>query len=578
MSYPRSPFGALCAVLISLLTLISSHARSEAELVFRSGFESTSDFPSTRGEASRFLDQATFGGSDADIDALVTAGYRQWLDQQIAMPGSFVLPYMRAFEGITDPVAPIPFDIYKQAWFVRSLSAPDTLRQRVAFALSEIMVVSERGNSLANDGLALGAYYDILLRNAFGSYRQLLEDVTLSPAMGRYLSMYRNRKPDLANNIQADENYAREVMQLFSIGLVQLNVDGSPKLLNGQTIPTYDVDGVRGLARVFTGWACHCAPTQNCNGDPFVQELFTCSTEHPMVPFEAYHDRDAKRLLDGVMFPPNRDARIELESALDVVAAHPNVAPFISRQLIQKLVTSNPSAAYVARISAVFDNNGAGVRGDLAAVVRAILLDPEAREGHIRLPQTFGKVREPLLRLTRVLRSFDVTWDRDPLFSVEREIHERYNQSPLFSPSVFNFFSPNHAPGGAVANAGLVAPEMQITTADYAIKMTNDLAGRVYYSYRGGPMEGLDPGVRLIALDRWAQMIRPVAGSSSVPSAAIDRLLLRVGELLLGGPMPPALAARVRARVMSIPDSDPLRRVQNVIYLITTSPEYAVQR
>lgn len=569
---------ALAAALLVVLMWGPTFARADAELVFRSGFEAASDFPPTRGEASRFLDQATFGGSDATIDALTISGYRAWLDAQVALPRQSMLSYMRNAGGISNPIEPIPFDLYKQAWFVKTASAPDQLRQRVAFALSEIMVVSERGNALANDGLALGAYYDILLRNAFGSYRQLLEDVTLSPAMGRYLSMYRNRKPDPANNIQADENYAREVMQLFSIGLVQLNPDGTPIIVNGQTLPTYDVEGVRGLARVFTGWACHCAQGQNCSGDPFIVEHFTCSTEQPMLPFENYHDRNAKRLLNGVMFPAGRDARTELGAALDLLVDHPNVGPFIGRQLIQRLVTSNPSPAYIARISAVFANNGANVRGDLAAVVRAILLDPEAREGHRRLPTTFGKLREPLLRLTHLWRAFDVVWNADPLFSVEREIHELYNQSPLLSPSVFNFFSPSHAPGGLIANAGMVAPEMQVITADYAIKMSNDLAGRVYWSYRGGPMEGLDPGVRLITLERWEQMIKPLPGSSQAPPGSVDRLLQRAGELLIGDSLPDGLRARVRARLLSIPASQPLLRVQNVIYLITTSPEYAVQR
>ncbi|MCQ4165982.1 DUF1800 domain-containing protein [Tahibacter harae] len=547
-----------------------------AELVFRDGFE-TSLRPATRGEAARFLTQATFGPSDSTVDALAASDYAAWIQAQTALPPSFVLPYMRTQAGIGNPLEPIPFHYFRQAWFVRVLDAPDQLRQRVAFALSEILVVSERGNALGNDGLALGAYYDILLRNALGNYRQLLEDVTLSPAMGRYLSMYRNRKPDPANNIQSDENYAREVMQLFSIGLVKLNRDGTPVLVNGQTVPTYDGDVVRGFARVFTGWACHCGPGQPCPADPFPVEPFTCSTEHEMVPYENYHDQGEKRVLDGVVLPAGVTARAELEHALDILFQHPNVAPFVSRQLIQRLVTSNPSPAYVERVASVFENNGQGVRGDLAATVAAILLDREART-----PQpdsaAFGKVREPLLRLTALWRAFDVMWENDELFPNDREIHETHNQSPLFSPSVFNFFSPAYAPGGALADAGKVAPEMQIITASFAISLANDVSNRVFWGYRGGPMDEFDDRVRLIQLQRWEQALRPAAGENEAPAGAVDRLLDRCAELLLGGRISPALRSRIRSRVLALPADEPLRRVQNAIYLMATSPEFAVQR
>lgn len=560
------------------LAVPAALAQSSYDLVFRQGFERTSDRPATRGEASRFLAQATFGGSDTDVDALAASGYEAWLSAQIARPPTFVLPYMRAQAGTANPLERIPFHIFKQAWFVRALGAEDQLRQRVAFALSEILVVSERGNGLENDGLALGAYYDILLRNALGNYRQLLEDVTLSPAMGRYLSMYRNRKPDPANNIQSDENYAREVMQLFSIGLVKLNRDGSPLIVGGRTVPTYDVGVVRGFARVFTGWACHCGQGQPCPPDPFPVEPFTCSTEHEMVPYETYHDRNAKTVLDGVVLPGGRDARPELEAALDVLFNHPNVAPFIARQLIQKLVTSNPSPAYVDAVAAAFENNGQGVRGDLAATVRAMLVHPEARDGHRTMAQTFGKVREPLVRLAQLWRAFDVMWENDELFPDDREIHESHNQSPLLSPSVFNFFSPSYTPGGALATAGLVAPEMQIITANFAIRLANDVNGRVYWSYRGGPMDEFDDRVRLIRLERWEASIRPAPGVNEAPAGAVDRLIDRCADLLLGGQITQALRSRVRARVLSIDADDTLRRVQNAIYLIATSPEFAVQR
>jgi uncharacterized protein (DUF1800 family) len=562
----------------ALALLPASASAGGAELVFRNGFERPLDQPANHAEASRFLAQATFGASEGDIDALVALGYGAWWDAQAGRPPSYVLPYMRTAEGTSDPLRALPFYRFRQAWFVHVLGAPDQLRQRVAFALSEIFVVSERGNGLANDGLALGAYYDILTRNALGSYRQLLEDVTLSPAMGRYLSMYRNRKPDPANNIQSDENYAREVMQLFSIGLVKLNPDGTPIVAGGATVPTYDGDVVRGFARAFTGWACHCGQGQQCPPDPFEQENFTCSTEQGMVPFEAYHDRDAKTLFDGVTLPAGRDARPELEAALDHLANHPNVGPFIGRQLIQRLVTSNPSPAYVARVASVFGDNGAGVRGDLGATVRAILLDPEARGGHVALPESFGKPREPLLRLTQMWRAFDVSWKNDVLMLDDLDIHERYNQSPLFAPSVFNFFAPDHAPSGSLAEEGLVAPEMQVITANFAIHMTNDFAGRIYWGYRGGPMDEIDDRTRVIALEHWEQMIRPAPGTPEAPPGSLDQLVERFDVLLLGGTMSGPLRQRIRARLLSIAADETLLRVQNALYLIAASPEYAVQR
>lgn len=569
---------AVALLLLALMAWTPAHAGHPDDAIFNNGFDPAADRPANRAEASRFLAQATFGSTTPAIDELMALGYAGWLDAQTAMPGSRLLDHMRSASGNHGPVDPIAFYYFRYAWTVRVLAAEDQLRHRVAFALSQIMVVSERGNSLANDGLALGAYYDILLRNAFGNFRDLLEDVTLSPAMGRYLSMYRNRKPDIANNIQADENYAREVMQLFTIGLVKLHPDGSPVIIDDEAVPTYDVGVVRALARVFTGWACHCAPGQDCGDDPFIVEPYTCSTEHPMVPFQAYHDTAEKRLFDGIVLPPAQTAQADLDAALDALFNHPNVGPFIGRQLIQRLVTSNPSPAYVARVATAFDDNGMGVRGDLSAVVRAILLDDEARRGPGLAPTRFGKVREPLLRLTQLWRAFDVSWKDDALMLGELNIHETYNQSPLYSPSVFNFYAPTFAPAGPTAQAGLVSPEMQVVTADYAIKMTNDLAFRIYGGYLGGPMDQLDPRARVIDLEPWETLIRPPPGSSQAPPGTIDRLIDDCAVLLLGGQMSSPLRTRIRASVLAIDADDTLMRVQNVIYLITTSPDYAVQR
>ena len=535
-----------------------------AQAVFGDGFESSGQIAEGPAQASRFLQQATFGATEADIAALQGGRYDDWIAAQRALPPTLMLPYMRAEAGVQ---APLDFHFLTEAWFDRALKAPDQLRQRVAFALSEILVVSERGNNLANDGLALGSYYDILLRGAFGTYRELLEDVTLSPAMGRFLSMYRNQKPNPALNIRPDENFAREVLQLFSIGLVKLQPDGRPLLVGDETVPTYDESVVRGFAHAFTGWGCE--------GFAFEEAQAVCTTEAPMRPFEAYHDTGAKTLLDGITLPANRTAREDLEAALDAIADHPNVGPFIGRQLIQKLVTSNPSPAYVARVSAVFDDNGAGVRGDLGAVVQAILLDPEARQGEPAA--RFGKVREPLLRLTQVWRGLGVTWRRNRLFPDDRDIHTTHNQSPLAAPSVFNFFSPSHAPPGPVATNAMVAPELQAITDSTAIALSNDLWGRIHWACNGCPMDLFDDSVRVTQLDSWTQSIAPDA-QGQVPPAALDALIARADRLFLGGTMSAGLRQRVRTRLDALPANDPLLRVQNALYLITASPEYAVQR
>ena len=532
--------------------------------LFADGFEGAAPV-SPQQDAARLLAQASFGPTFGEIDGIVQTGAAAWIDQQIALPKSSMLAYMRARNGsVGTPESPIGFGYFTEAWFERSLRGPDQLRLRTAFALSEIMVVSERGGGLADDGLSLGGYYDVLIQHALGNYRELLEAVTLNPAMGRYLSMYRNRKSDPAQNIRADENYAREVLQLFSIGLVELNRDGSIKLVDGQAVPTYDEFVVRGFAQVFTGWGCA--------GVPFENGEHTCASTLPMVPTEQYHDRAEKRLFDGVVLPAGNNARVDLEAALDAIFMHPNVPPFIARQLIQKLVTSNPTPAYVERVAAVFENNGAGVRGDLAAVVRALLLDVEARDGHRSMPDRFGKLREPLLRRVQLWRSHAAIWNSPQLILEDYNIVEVLGQAAMMSPSVFNFFSPQFVPTGVVANAGMVAPEMQALTDTWLINLTNDGVGQIFYAYVGGPYDD-DPRVRRIDLSPWIARM-PANASAAQIDAFIDALDL----LITQGAMSPALRTAVRARILAVPASDRLSRVQNALYLAYVSPDFAVQR
>lgn len=546
-----------------LAALAAVPAIAPAQTLLIDGFESPAGFSADE-DAARLLAQATFGPRFADIAEVRQRGVAGWIDAQIAVPPSSALQIMRQRTGNPNPDALIGFGTFTEAWFQLSLRAPDQLRQRVAFALSQIMVVSERGGGLTDDGLTLGGYYDLLITHSLGNYRELLEAVTLSPAMGRYLSMYRNRKSDPAQNIRADENYAREVMQLFTIGLVELHPDGSVRLVDGQPVPTYDERVVRGFAQVFTGWGC--------DGFAFEETNRTCSTTRPMVPTEIYHDTSSKTLFPGVTLPANRTARQDLEDALDILFQHPNVPPFISRQLIQKLVTSNPTPAYVGRVAAVFADNGQGVRGDLAAVVRAILLDTEARNGPLTLPTRFGKLREPLLRRVQLWRSHDAIWDTPQLILEDYNIIEVLGQAALQAPSVFNFFSPFHVPSGPIADAGMVAPEMQGLTDTFLINLTNDAVGQIFFAYIGGPFDD-DPRVRRIDLNQWLQRL-PANASPAQLEAFLDSLDL----LMLQGAMSPPLRQAIRNRLAQIPAGERLERVQNALYLVVASPDFAVQR
>ena len=374
------------------------------------------DDHTTTNAAARFLIQATFGPSQADIAAVQSVGYDAWLNSQFATPPSYHLAKVLANVS-SDPSNPYPGTLMFNTWWQQSVTAPDQLRQRVAFALSEIMVVSENG-VLQDNARVLADYYDVLLDNCFGNFRELLEQVTLSPAMGLYLDMRRNDKGDLAAGTHANENYAREILQLFSVGLNREWPDGT-LILNshGNLVPTYDQNVVNGFAANFTGWNYY--QTNQANGRLPVNWNPNANYTNQMVLVPSHHDSGAKRLLDNVVLPPAQGLQIfstnveydayaaqDLEKALDNIFYNENCGPFICRQLIQRLVTSNPSRDYVYRVVQKFNDNGAGVRGDMQAVIKAILLDYEARSTNVLALSTYGKQREPLLRVTATARAF----------------------------------------------------------------------------------------------------------------------------------------------------------------------------
>lgn len=514
----------------------------------------------TAAEAFDFLNQASFGATAVDVARVVDTGIEAWIDEQMALPASLHLPHVQA--------QPVPMFVgllhndRVDIWFRHAVNAEDQLRQRVAFALSEVFVVSQVGALNAFPYMS-SDYYDVLVEGAFGNYRQLIEEITLHPAMGIYLSMLGNEKPDPLLNIRPDENFARELMQLFSIGLVELNMDGSVVTdLSDQPVPTYDQAVIEGFAHVFTGW--HFAGFANFE---FARPTAANRTQ-PMQLYPDFHDTGEKRLLGGVTLPAGQDGQADLDAALDNIANHPNVGPFIAIRLIQRLVTSNPSPGYVARVAAVFNDNGAGERGDLGAVVKAILLDSEARDGGAT--EASGKLKEPLLRLTQLWRAYDARSDDGSMLPVNGLPPSIiFGQGPLQSPSVFNFFSPFYAPPGEIQAAGLVAPEFGIATEYQNTLVTNTF---FYQAFVANSFSTSDPSFRpdTVYIDIADEMA--LAGDD-------EALIRRVSDRLLGGRISDTLRSEIAGMLALIPGApNELLRVAETIYLVSSSPEFAYQR
>ena len=519
-------------------------------------------------QAARFLTQATFGAKMPEIEALAASGangIEEWLKNQFNKPQSLHLPTVHAYY-LSQPVEQQKTSNQALNWSLwkNFATADDQLRQRVTFALSELVVIS-LDSQVNNFPLGAAQYVDTLGSHAFGNFRNLLEAVTYSPMMGVYLSTLKNQKEDLVTGRVPDENYAREIMQLFSIGLYQLNLDGSLVLnANGKPIETYTNADITGLAKVFTGlsWA---------GSDTSSQRFFSNRVKDlenqikPMQAYNQYHSISEKVFLK-VTIPAqkNADTNGDIRIALDTLFNHPNVAPFIGKQLIQRLVTSNPSPSYIARVAMAFNNNGQGVRGDMQAVIKAILMDDEARNPALASPQS-GKLREPIVRFVQWLRSFNATSSSGQfLIGATSRPDTQLAQSPLLSPSVFNFFRPNYTPpNGLVGSAKLLAPEAQITTetsvAGYLNFMRNAITSGV----------GSNKEVQANYSSELALADDP------------DKLLERI-SLLLGVKLNAATYTLIRDAVATISlannvDANKLNRVKLALYLIMASPEYIVQ-
>lgn len=503
-------------------------------------------------DAARFLAQASFGArSPQEIEALRTMGYERWLWAQFNAPTLLHTSYLD-WQRQRHPNLEASEDMTYEAIWQQWLAGEDLLRARVAFGLSQILVISNVAPDLRP--YAMSSYVDLLNRHAFGNYRTLLRAVTLHPAMGYFLNLLRSEKEDPDSGTHPNENYAREFLQLFTVGLVKLDAQGTPLRDGaGQTIATYDEATVQGVARALSGWSF--AQSRSFHeADENLQANWTT----PMVAFADRHESGPKRLLDGVVISGG-SAEADLDAVIDSAFQHPNTGPFVCRQLIQRLVTSNPSPAYVGRVAAVFADNGQGVRGDLRAVVRAVLLDAEARDPSLAAQGRFGKQREPLLRLANLLRAMNVQGGggRNAIHALDATL----GQSPLLAPSVFNFFSPNYRPAGAIAAAGLVAPEFQITTEASVAGALNFLVDVI----QGG---GIGWGDGRLTFD-WAPWETAAAGSV----ALVDRL----DAVFCQRQMSAATRTRLQALIEAVPASQARRRVKTALTFLSMAPDHVIQ-
>ena len=548
----KACFGLLCAALMA--GSVPGRTRQDAAPVGPPNAVT----PETA-DAVRFLEQATFGPTPQLINRVLSVGYKSYLEEEFSARPSYFpsLPVFPDDSSVGCPTGSDPncfrdnYTVYplQVAFFLNACNGEDQLRQRVAFALSQILVTS--GAKIVQPS-SMAPYLDIFVRNAFGNFSQILTEVTLSPTMGNYL--------DMANNSRTspNENYAREVLQLFSVGLWKLNPDGTLQLDgNSNPIPTYDQNTIINFAKVFTGWTY--APKPGAASVWPNPEYY----QAPMVAFENRHSTVTKTLLNGAVSPANLTAKKDLVFALNNIFNHPNVGPFICKQLIQRLVTSNPSAGYISRVVSAFNNNGAGVRGDLKAVVLAILLDAEARcpdpaTCAANTDPNYGRLREPVLYVTNLLRAFPTATD-----GVLASRTATMNQDPFNSPTVFNYFRP----GFIVPGTTVLGPEFDIENTSATIARAN-FVNTIVFSRIGTPPAGT--GVS------WSG-VQALSQGDATGNALVDEL----DRLLLHGTMSANMRTKLLQTITALAGTtaaDHLKRAQWAVYLVATSSQYQVAR
>ena len=520
-------------------------------------------------EASIVANRATFGMPYENLVEIAKTSPREWLEEQFEIPASHLKPIAkdlitRQDAGEWPEFVDEPFRlrnvIWRFAWWQQTMSAPDVVRQRVAYALSQFFVISDRVDNLRDNPYAITSFYDMLLDGSFANFRALLRSVALHPAMGNYLSHVNNAKADPENNIFPDQNFAREVMQLFSIGLFELNIDGTVKQdADGFPIPTYDNDDIAEFSKIFTGL------TYGGDDHYWGKDWFNHADQRvfsdPMVMYEDYHEPGEKRLLRGMVVPDGQTGMQDIDAAIDNLFHHPNVGPFFAKHLIQRLITSNPSPAYVERVARAFNGDATGVRGDMKAVLRAIFLDREAI--NIGLGDSFGRLREPAMRIIALARIFNYKSADGTYYNKGYRLSWFVSQHPIDAPSVFNFYQPTHTPVGEIADRGLVAPEFQITTATTVIGVTNHVNSGIFrddvFDLWNMPFE-----VPKIDLTDYAVL-------ADDPQQLLDRLDI----VLTHGTLHDSSRDVIVGALEKI--DEPLERAKYAIYFMLISPDYAVE-
>jgi len=532
--------------------------------------------------AVRFLSQASFGATTADIAQLKATGLEHWIDQQFNMSRSQTGTHMDYVKSqIPLPVpqgTAVTMDPLYHSFWRQAMLAPDQLRQRVTFALSQITVISAADTGLQDSPHTIASFLDILADNAFGNYRDILQAVSTHPAMGQYLTALGNRGD---NGRTPDENYAREVMQLFTIGLFELNMDGTQKMANGAPVDTYDMDDIRGLAKVFTGWSWgNEGAADPSNGrfagnpaDPMRRVI-------PLQFYRQYHSPDAKVFLTANI-AAGSDGVQAMRTALDTLFNHPNVAPFIGRQLIQRMVTSNPSAQYIQRVANAFATGryttaggyysvGSGQRGDLKATVAAVLLDTEARSAGSIIQDDWGKLREPVLRVAALMRAFEATSQSPGQQFRIGNIDNQMFETPMRSPSVFNFFRPGYVPPNTtLASKSLVAPEFQIANEVSVATYANTLQTWIPNGFGSTATGQTGPDIRIAATEARAL------------ASDVNKLVDHVSLLLTSNTMSTATRDSIRTAVGSIAataNNSAANRVNLALFMTMTSPDFLVQK
>lgn len=539
--------------------------------------------------ASRFLGQATLGANFEDIVEVSTIGISKWIDNQLIEPiqinyhDKYNEVFNEALSIINNPAFTFKrheFQIY--TFYEKVMKEDDALRQKLAFALSQIFVISPPNSSLGGRGFGNSSFYDILYEGAFGNFRDMLMNVTMHPSMGVYLSHFQNSKEDRGLGTSPDENYAREIMQLFTIGLYELNNNGTIKTdANGDVIHTYDIKDIQNMSRVFTGLAG--GERKDGTEALFTTFFYYFDLTQPMKMWDEYHDVTEKNLLDDSVLPPGRLGMADINDAIDFLFNHPNVGPFIGLRLIQHFVKSNPSPEYVNRVATAFNRNHDGIRGDMSSVIRAVLLDPEAREcGAINNPKT-GRLKQPMERMINLYKGFDVStpsgkfWYRDDL-----EILPKLEQGHLSAPTVFNFFTPFYAEQEYVAPNDMVSPEFQILNSTSGIHYLNivedalkikPFANRTRPNYVV-PASGLAVNNSDVPFFNFDDEI--AVFNNAGLSALIDRidLILCHGQLTTGTKT--IITNTVSDYMMYINGYDARDAINDVIYFIMTSPDYMI--